>query len=244
MEPSPTVDDEAPPHRGKLLVLFSLFALGALLASPLASADTGAAPEAPITEACGAATGKLCGTLNPGASAKVSFYFAYKAGSSCLNGKKTGVSEELEGQAIAVSRQLAGLAPATQYTYCLVAVNQFGETFGQGLSFATAPEPEPDPEPEPEPEPDPVQPLEPDPKADPDPGGPSEDAAGHSVEATGSPSIPTQPSIALPLPVGNDSHSNLVRELKRCRKATGEAEKRCKKRVRAKYRRARYSGNG
>ncbi len=37
---------------------------------------------------------------------------------------------EVEGQAIAVSGELTGLEPATQYAYCLIATDASGETSG------------------------------------------------------------------------------------------------------------------
>jgi hypothetical protein len=98
-------------------------------------------PEAPVTEQC---TGlvvqgvfRLCGTLNPVVSAKVGYYFAYNKGESCTGGGKAPVGEEVEGQNIKVSGELMGLEFGAQYTYCLVATNPHGETFGHGLTFQT-----------------------------------------------------------------------------------------------------------
>jgi sugar lactone lactonase YvrE len=97
-------------------------------------------PERPITEACTGpiAVGvySLCGTLNPHASAKAGFYFAYSKGSSCKGGK-TPLEPEAVGEGILVSGQLTGLEPNSQYTYCLVATNPQGKTFGQAVSFKT-----------------------------------------------------------------------------------------------------------
>jgi len=76
--------------------------------------------------------------LNPGVNEKVGYYFAYNAGTECTGGGRTPASPEAEGEAIAVSDHLTGLAPATEYAYCLVATNSFGETFGEALTFRTS----------------------------------------------------------------------------------------------------------
>ncbi|HEY7934876.1 MAG TPA: IPT/TIG domain-containing protein [Solirubrobacteraceae bacterium] len=99
-------------------------------------------PEAPTTEACQgpiqAGQGqKLCGTLNPNASAKTGYYFAYNKGESCTQGQKTVAGEEVQGQDVQVSAELSGLEANTRYSYCLVATNSHGETFGEGLTFKT-----------------------------------------------------------------------------------------------------------
>ena len=103
---------------------------------------TGGGPETPITEACGGPIGaggeqRVCGKLNPGASAKAGYYFAYNRGTSCTGGKETEPMPEVEGQAIAVSGELTGLEPATQYAYCLIATDASGETSGRALTFTT-----------------------------------------------------------------------------------------------------------
>ncbi len=105
---------------------------------------SGNPPEAPITEACSgpikAGGGvKLCGTLNPHSSAKVGSYFEYNSGTSCTGGGETPAGGEVEGQDVAVSGELFGLKSGTEYTYCLVATNASGETFGQPVTFTTEP---------------------------------------------------------------------------------------------------------
>jgi hypothetical protein len=103
----------------------------------------GGGPEAPITECSGQVSteGRLhvCGTLNPHASAKAGYYFAYNEGTSCTGGKETPLEPEGQGEHIVVSSELFGLEPATQYTYCLVATDPSGETSGSGLTFTTEP---------------------------------------------------------------------------------------------------------
>jgi hypothetical protein len=115
-------------------------ALTALMFMP-ALASAAGTPEAPITEVCTGpivpGTQQLCGTLNPGASAKAGYSFAYNVGADCTAGAKTATSEEVEGQAIKVSSELTGLQPGTQYAYCLVATSQAGETFGNAVTFTT-----------------------------------------------------------------------------------------------------------
>ncbi len=119
----------------------------------------GGPPETPITEACAgpivAGTGQpVCGTLNPHARAKAGYYFAYHKGASCAGGERTPLAAEVEGEAIAVSGELTGLEPGTEYAYCLIATNASGETSGQALTFTTEPAP---PVETPPPEPPPVE---------------------------------------------------------------------------------------
>src|SRR5207245_1036290 len=59
-------------------------------------------PEAPLTEECASAiftaSGKVCGTLNPNASAKAGYYFAYNKGTNCIGGKETPLEPEKAGK--------------------------------------------------------------------------------------------------------------------------------------------------
>ena len=107
----------------------------------LDAAEPEGLPESPITEACTvpmtAGALSLCGTLNPHGSAKAGFYFAYSKGASCKDNGKTPLEPESEGEGIKVSGPLTGLEPGVQYTYCLVATNPQGATFGQAISFTT-----------------------------------------------------------------------------------------------------------
>jgi len=100
-------------------------------------------PEAPLTEACArtifTATGKVCGTLNPGSNTKVGYYFAYNKGASCTGGKETPLQAEQQGEGIHVSGELFGLEADTHYSYCLVATDASGETTGQTLTLTTEP---------------------------------------------------------------------------------------------------------
>jgi hypothetical protein len=107
-------------------------------------------PEAPITETCGGQVGpgvvqpgvvRWCGTLNPHASSKVGYYFAYNTGASCVGGNRTPAEAEVEGKGIKVFTEPTGLEPGTEYTYCLVAANAHGEAFGEGLTFKSEGEP-------------------------------------------------------------------------------------------------------
>jgi hypothetical protein len=107
----------------------------------------GEPPQVPITEACsgpikaGEAL-KLCGTLNPNASAKVGYYFAYSRGNKCTGSDELQTAfGEIEGQSMAVHGEPGTLRPGTVYTYCLAAVSEFGESFGQELTFKTEGEP-------------------------------------------------------------------------------------------------------
>jgi hypothetical protein len=120
------------------LLSFSLGLIWAASAFPT-SAMAGEPPEEPITEACSGPfiPGQLCGTLNPGSSAKVGYYFEVEEGSSCTGGTHFTDGSEPEGESIPVSTTVSALTPSTQYTYCLVATNSIGETAGQGLTFVT-----------------------------------------------------------------------------------------------------------
>ena len=100
-------------------------------------------PEAPLTEACGEPAGgteaKACGTLNPAIDATVGYYFAYNRGASCLGGRETTLAPEAQREHAAVSAELVGLEPDTEYAYCLMATNASGETQGGAVTFTTAP---------------------------------------------------------------------------------------------------------
>jgi len=103
----------------------------------------GGGPELPLTEECAnaifTATGKVCGTLNPNASATAGYYFAYNKGTNCTGGKETPLEPEKAGKGIAVSSELFGLEPYTQYAYCLIATDPSGETVGAAVTFTTEP---------------------------------------------------------------------------------------------------------
>lgn len=119
-----------------------------LAAAPALASEGGAPPEEPTT---GLLLGclevaprpneeQVCGTLNPHSSAKVNYHFAYNVGSSCANGYTTP-DKEAEGEGIEVYGRLSELMAHTQYTYCLVATNAYGETPSHlELTFATQPE--------------------------------------------------------------------------------------------------------
>jgi hypothetical protein len=106
------------------------------------------APETPIAEGCSPhlSPDEICGTLNPGSSSKVDYYFAYNVGADCTGGAQIP-GGEVEGQNVQVKAELTGLQPDTTYSYCLVAVGEGTEAFSSALTFHTEPRsPEP-PEP-------------------------------------------------------------------------------------------------
>jgi hypothetical protein len=100
-------------------------------------------PEVPLTETCGQSIGateaKACGTLDPQVDATVGYYFSYNRGTSCLGGRETALVGEAQRDDAAVSAQLVGLEPATEYSYCLIATNASGETEGRAVTFTTEP---------------------------------------------------------------------------------------------------------
>jgi hypothetical protein len=91
-------------------------------------------PEAPHTEAAtlvGSKTAGLHGELNPGgAPGELEYRFDYNLGSSCAGGGTVPVPAEriAEAKHARVEADATGLEPASQYTYCLVAINPFGST--------------------------------------------------------------------------------------------------------------------
>jgi hypothetical protein len=116
----------------------SLCALG-LWAAPAPAA----APEVPETLGpAGSLTGNTAvseGVLNPHASAKVSWHFAYSNpnGSSCQEGPTVG-GGEADGEAVHVSTRASGLQPLRTYVFCLVASNEAGEArAGNEVAFST-----------------------------------------------------------------------------------------------------------
>ena len=117
-----------------------------------APALAGEPPEEPVTGVCNPLVVKaheaftVCGTLNPHSSAKLSSaYFAFNKGTACTGGgvapAETEFTGELEGREIYVYGEMDDLRPGTQYTYCLVAKNPSGETFGKPATFTTTAEP-------------------------------------------------------------------------------------------------------
>ncbi len=109
-----------------------------------AAAASAAAPEAPVTEAATVVTGTtatLHGTLNPGASATVSYDFTYARGESCTEGATTPEGGPVTGKAIKVSTSVSELEADTEYSFCLVANLTEGEltesTSGAPQSFKT-----------------------------------------------------------------------------------------------------------
>jgi hypothetical protein len=117
--------------------------VGALGVPGLAAAS--GAPETPIAEDCSPHLSpyEICGTLNPGSSSKVNYYFAYNAGPSCAGGAQIP-GGEVEGQDVQVDGEATGLQPDTTYSYCLVAVSEGTEAFSSALTFHTEPRsPEP-----------------------------------------------------------------------------------------------------
>jgi hypothetical protein len=118
--------------------------VGALLV--LSAPVWAAAPEEPETgkaEPVTNTTAVLHGTVNPKASAAVASLFQYKEGGECGGaGASTTPAVPAEGVSEVVAQPaeatLAGLKPATQYTFCLVVRNEAEEvTVGKSMSFVT-----------------------------------------------------------------------------------------------------------
>lgn len=107
-------------------------------------------PEAPTTEPCPSGLvgiphrgPELCGTLNPHSDARLSSaYFVFNAGAHCEDQHMASLEQMtgdgLEGEALKVSADLGGgLAPGTEYAYCLVAENELGSVFSPSATFTT-----------------------------------------------------------------------------------------------------------
>ncbi len=102
--------------------------LGSALYVTVASGEVAEYEEGPIPEApetgtaeVKGATAILHGTLNPNASAKAGWYFAYNNNGSCTGGSTTPVEAEVEGKALSESDTVSGLQPLSTYSYCMVA---------------------------------------------------------------------------------------------------------------------------
>ncbi len=102
------------------------------------------APESPTTEPATAVTASsaiLNGELNPNTSGTAGFQFSFNTNGTCTEGSTTPLRAEKEGEAIKVSTPVTGLVPGTEYTFCVLATHQEGETSesssGEPLSFTT-----------------------------------------------------------------------------------------------------------
>ena len=100
-------------------------------------------PETPVTreaKSITASSAVLNGELNPNASATASYEFEYNVGASCEGGVTTTVGAEKTGKGIEVSEAVTGLEGSTEYTFCVVALNNAGEPVpGLPSSFTTLP---------------------------------------------------------------------------------------------------------
>jgi alpha-tubulin suppressor-like RCC1 family protein len=142
----------APAGAGTVDVTVETFATSPLSAADQFTYNSPEAPEEPVTGQCNPLVIKaheaftVCGTLNPHSSEKLSSaYFAFNEGLTCTGGgvapAGTEFTVELEGENIYVYGAFAGLRTGTEYTYCLVAKNPSGETFGKPVSFTTTAQP-------------------------------------------------------------------------------------------------------
>jgi hypothetical protein len=120
---------------------------GEATVGPPAAFRTALPPETPKTEAATAITGTtatLNGTLNPGAPGEAGTYeFRYRpSASECEGGGEKSAPEPastaLGNEKEMVSVGVTVLLPSTQYTFCLLARNQAGETaLGPPVTFTT-----------------------------------------------------------------------------------------------------------
>ena len=108
--------------------------------------EEGPTPEVPETTSpsgVGSSTVTLNGILKRGSGdgETSGYYFSYKLGSSCEKYADTpelGPTASTVGKEGEVQAEVSELSYATQYTFCLVATNKYGTTFGPPISFNTA----------------------------------------------------------------------------------------------------------
>jgi hypothetical protein len=90
-----------------------------------------AAPEAPVTsspaKSITATSAILEGTLDPGASTKVGWYFVYGTEIVCAADGASPVEPEVTGKAVKEHIEVTGLEPHRKYTFCIIATNAEGE---------------------------------------------------------------------------------------------------------------------
>jgi phosphodiesterase/alkaline phosphatase D-like protein len=105
------------------------------------SFTTALRPEAPVTLAPTAVTGTtatLNGELNPNVTAKDGYYFTYDTNGTCEPAFQTPPGEETTATKRGVSTPISELVGSTEYTFCVVATNEVGETTsGAPISFKT-----------------------------------------------------------------------------------------------------------
>ena len=129
---------------GRYVLRVALTTFAALVCS--VAPALAAPPEQPVTEpATGVTTttATLHGVLNPAASAKVRWSFAYSPeqfGPECFDAFRTA-EEEVEGEALPETVELTELEANRKYTACLTASNEEGETRGNEVTFQTPPAP-------------------------------------------------------------------------------------------------------
>ncbi len=111
--------------------------------SPAATFKTNAMLEVPETGVSAtditATSAKLQGVLNPGAPGDPGSYeFVYRASATECQGEGASSGGALGGVKETVSAEVSKLAPNTQYTFCLLARNEAGETaVGSPETFTT-----------------------------------------------------------------------------------------------------------
>ena len=112
---------------------------GHAMSAPVAF-ETALPPETPVTveaKPVAGTTATLVGELNPHSTAKDGYEFTYGTGGSC-EGTTTTPGVQATGTKLKVSTAVAGLEGGTEYTFCVVEVNEAGETAaGAPLKFRT-----------------------------------------------------------------------------------------------------------
>jgi hypothetical protein len=125
------------------LVAVSFMALAtSVLLGVLAAPALAAAPEAPETKAATlvtATTATLNGVLDPLSTTKVGYDFTYNTNGTCEPGLTSTPGTESTEEAREVSTPVTELEGSTEYTFCVVAINEDAEaTSGAPLTFKTS----------------------------------------------------------------------------------------------------------
>lgn len=127
------------------LTITGLATLGALVGGLVLTAVPAlAAPEAPETsspaKSITATTATLEGVVDPHSTvtARAGWYFAYSTEPLCTEGATTARELAVEGHAKPEHKEVTGLQSNKTYEFCLVAINEAGETeVGNQVSFTT-----------------------------------------------------------------------------------------------------------
>ncbi len=130
------------PHAEYTVCLLARNGKGEATVGPAVTFKTALPPATPTTEPASeitAASATLHGVLNPGSEGEAGSYeFLYRASATECEGGTASGGSALGHKEEAVTADVTVLLPNTQYTYCLLARNEVGETaVGSPVTFTT-----------------------------------------------------------------------------------------------------------